>query len=47
MRSHPVVAFAALVLLADSFAAQSEVPLVRYRDAQWPSGPPIPSSAGA
>jgi hypothetical protein len=28
-------------------AQTSEVPLVRYRDAQWPNGPPIGNCAGA
>jgi len=33
--------------LAGPGSAQSEVPLIRYRDAQWPGGPPIGATAGA
>lgn len=37
-----------LLLFPPTLAAQqSEVPLVRYRDARWPSGPPIGNTAGA
>lgn len=47
MRLHLLAPLAPSLFLAVVAAAQSEVPLVRYRDAQWPSGPPIPTSAGA